>query len=449
MLHKRELVVLSVLAGTVVIALILLVIFIGVDSVAEFLMLLRFILMEQIGKFLLMAAISFYVLRVVWQVHSKALAITFGTIVLGGVLYLWGSETNAPHLAMPAFMESYHPGHVRPDLPFVNIVKFFAAYKNFEKIADIGANPNVVPPPLSRNWSETVKIYLETKEVISEVAAGVYFNYWTFNAQVPGPMLRVRVGDTVEMTIKNDPSSLHSHNIDLHAVTGPGGGALLSMVAPGETKSFSWKALQPGLYVYHCAMPNVSTHNSHGQYGLILVESEEGMAPVDKEFYIMLGELYTQGSTGKQGLAIFDSEALLDGIPTYITMNGRVEESGKPRMTAKVGDKIRIYVGNGGLNLISSFHAIGEIFDTVYPEGGIGAPPLKNIQTTAVLPGGSSIVEFTAEVPGDIVLVDHALSRMNKGAWAVIHVVGDPQPDIFGPLDPTPAVPDTPRTMGM
>jgi nitrite reductase (NO-forming) len=247
-------------------------------------------------------------------------------------------------------------------------------------------------------------------------------------------MYRVRVGDTVEVTLSNDPSSIHPHNIDLHAVTGTGGGAELSMVQPGETKSFRWKTLNPGLYEYHCATSNVSTHNAHGQYGLILVEPEGGLPPVDKEFYVMQGELYTMGGIGKKGLLAFDSYALLRGDPTYVTFNGRIESV--PRMKAKIGDRVRMYVGNGGVNLISSFHVIGEIFDTVYPEGalGDGSAVLKNVQTTVVPAGGSSIVEFTLDVPGKFILVDHALARLNKGAWAVLEVEGDPNPAIYSPL---------------
>lgn len=418
-----------------VVSIIIAILSVGVSSFSEVVMMLRYVFLQNLGILLILSAVIFYVVRIVWRLHSRPLAIALGVILIGGVLYLWGDETKSPHFAMPAYMHSYQPGGHLPDLPLANVMKFFAAYDKFEKIDDIGADPNDVPPPITRNYSETVEIYLETKEVIAEIAEDVYFNYWTFNAQVPGPMLRVREGDTVNVTIKNNESSLHNHNIDLHAVTGPGGGATLSNVAPGETKGFSWKALQPGLYVYHCATANVSTHNSHGQYGLILVEPEEGMSKVDKEFYVMQGELYTEGRTGKKGLTIFDAENLLDGIPDYVTFNGRIEENGSPRMTAKVGDKIRIFVGNGGVNLISSFHPIGEIFDRVYAEGGIGAAPLQNIQTTAVLPGGSSIVEFTADVPGNIILVDHALARMNKGAWAIIKVEGEEQPDIYAPID--------------
>lgn len=408
---------------------------IGANSFSEVMMMVRYVFLQNAGIILVGAAASFYILRVVWRLHSKPLAVALAVIIFGGGLYVWGNQTHSPHFAMPAFMHTYQPGGHRPDLPLSNVMKFFAAYDNFEKIDDIGADPNDVPPQITRTHSETVEIYLETKEVIAEVAEDVYFNYWTFNAQVPGPMLRVREGDTVNLTIKNNESSLHSHNVDLHAVTGPGGGATLSNVAPGETKGFSWKALQPGLYVYHCATMNVSTHNSHGQYGLILVEPKEGMSEVDKEFYVMQGELYTKGKTGKKGLTIFDSQDLLDGHPDYVTFNGRIEEDGAPRMKVKVGDKVRIFVGNGGVNLISSFHAIGEIFDLVYDEGGIGSDPLQNIQTTAVLPGGAAIVEFTVDVPGNLILVDHALARMNKGAWAIIEVEGDDQPDIYAPID--------------
>lgn len=397
--------------------------------------LIRYSVIQGISITIAVAALSFFILRIIYRMHSKILAVTLAIFIAGWLLYMWADKTYAPHFAMPAFMHVYHPGGHLPDLPFQNVLKFVKNFQNFEFVEDIGADPNDVPPPITRDWNEIVKVSLTTQEVISEIADGIYFNYWTFNKQVPGPMLRVLEGDTVEVTITNHPSSLHSHNIDLHAVTGPGGGAALSRVEPGETKSFSWKALQPGLYIYHCATPNVSTHNSHGQYGLILVEPRGGLPVVDKEFYLVQGELYTKGTIGKNGLTIFDGNALLEENPNYVTFNGRIETDGHPRMKVKTGEKVRIYVGNGGVGLISSFHPIGEIWDSVYSEGGIGGQINKNIQTTAVLPGGSSIVEFVAEVPGNIVLVDHALARMNKGAWAIIEVEGEARPDIYAPTD--------------
>ncbi len=403
----------------------------GLDTIATFYPYIHYSVMQGVAVTIAVGAFSFFVLRIVYRLHSKILAVTLAIIVAAGLLYMWADKTYSPHFAMPAFMHVYHPGGHLPDLPFKNVLVFIKNFKDFEYINDIGADPNAVPPPITRTESETVRIELVAQEVISEIAPGIYFNYWTFNKQVPGPMLRVREGDTVEVTLTNHPSSLHPHNIDLHAVTGPGGGATLSRVNPGETKTFTWKALNPGLYIYHCATPNVSTHNSHGQYGLILVEPEEGMSPVDKEFYLVQGELYTKGAIGKKGLTIFDGNALLDEEPNYVTFNGRIEQDGMPRMKMKTGEKVRIYVGNGGVGLISSFHSIGEIWDTVFPEGGIGGDVFKNIQTTAVLPGGAAIVEFTAEVPGNIVLVDHALARMNKGAWAIIEVEGEARPDIY------------------
>lgn len=350
---------------------------------------------------------------------------------LGG---LFSNKTYSPHFAMPVFMHSHAPGGLPPSIPFANIVNFFTRENRLEKVADIGADPNNVPPSFTLPDTDgLVRISLTTKEVVSEVAPGIFFNYWTFDKQVPGPFLRIRQNDTVELTLTNDISSMHHHNIDLHAVTGPGGGAAVTHVGPGETKSFTWKALQPGLYVYHCAMPNVSTHNSHGQYGLILVEPEGGLPPVNKEFYLMQGELYTAGSLGKKGLVAFDSKALLDGQPNYVTFNGKIE--GEPRMSVNVGDRVRFYVGNGGVNLISSFHIIGEIFDTVYPNASIGGAMEYNTQTAQVLPGGASIIEVTFDVPGNYLIVDHALARMNKGAWAVVEVKGPENPEIFKSMD--------------
>ena len=348
---------------------------------------------------------------------------------------LIANRTYPPNFAMPAFMHSHAPGGVPASIPFNKIIDFLMHKDHFENIADISADPASVPStPKTPDADGIVRIHLTAKEVISEISPGIYFNYWTYNGQVPGPMLRIREGDTVELSLTNDPSSLHHHNIDLHAVTGPGGGASITDVNPGETKTFRWKALNPGLYVYHCAMPNVSTHNSHGQYGLIMVDPKDstiGLSKVDHEFYIMQGELYTEGQLGKRGLVPFDSDALLAGNPNYVVFNGKIEST--PRIHAKVGDKIRMYVGNGGVNLISSFHVIGEIFDKVYPEAaiGVGSSVFKNVQTTGVLPGGATIVEFTVDVPGKFLLVDHALARMNKGAWAVLEVTGDEQPSIF------------------
>jgi nitrite reductase (NO-forming) len=404
-----------------------------------------YLILEIISTIISVVAIIFFAIHLIKKpaiykaVKQKGFYVPIIVFIIAICIGFLSNKTYAPNFAMPPFLHSHAPGGLPASIPFNKILEFLLNEGKFEKVADISASPSSVPSETQKPDSDgIVRISLTAQEVISEIAPGIYYNYWTYNKQVPGPMLRVTEGDTIEFSLTNHPSSLHSHNIDLHAVTGPGGGASLTNVAPGETKTFKWKALNPGLYIYHCAMPNVSTHNSHGQFGLIMIDPKDpnlALSKVDKEFYIVQGELYTVGQLGKQGLIPFDSDALLAGTPNYVVFNGKIESA--PRITAKVGEKIRIYVGNGGVNLISSFHVIGEIFDKVYPNGAIGEGSAieKNTQTALVLPGGSSIVEFTVNVPGKYLLVDHALARMNKGAWAVLEVSGDENKEIFSEIN--------------
>ncbi|NOQ65192.1 MAG: nitrite reductase, copper-containing [Methyloprofundus sp.] len=295
---------------------------------------------------------------------------------------------------------------------------------DYKKVADISHSAADLPKPLNRSRAEKVVINLNASEVISDIAAGISYHYWTFNNTVPGPFLRVREGDTVELNLHNEANSSHDHAIDLHAVTGPGGGLAVTKVEPGETKTLSFKAKTAGLYVYHCANGNAATHIANGMYGLILVEPKQGLAKVDHEFYVMQGELYTHGKLGKKGFQAFDSKKMLDERPEYIIFNGRTGALvGDGELKAKVGDKIRLFIGNAGVSKISSFHIIGEIFDRVYPEASLSSP-LRNVQTTLVPAGGASIVEFQVDYPGDYVLVDHALTRVDRGAWGILKVTG-------------------------
>ncbi len=299
----------------------------------------------------------------------------------------------------------------------------------FDRVKDIARSPDDIPPRIVRKTSELVQISLNAKEVVSDVAPNITYLYWTFNETVPGPFLRVREGDTVEITLANDPSSGHDHSIDLHAVNGPGGGASVTQVAPGESKTFRFKALNPGLYVYHCATPNVPTHMANGMYGLILVEPADSLSDVDKEFYVMQGELYTKGELGENGYQPFSGQKMLDENPEYIIFNGRVKALADHPLNASVGERIRLYIGNGGVALASNFHAIGEIFDTVYPEGSTKSE--ENVQTTLIPAGGVAITEFKLDVPGTYPLVDHALARLDRGAWGLLKVTGKDNPEIF------------------
>ncbi len=283
----------------------------------------------------------------------------------------------------------------------------------------------MVPPPITRRHATKVLVDVEVKEVVRRLADGVDYLFWTFGGEVPGLFIRVREGDLVEFTLANHPSSKMPHNIDLHAVTGPGGGAASSFTAPGHSSRFSFKALNPGLYVYHCATAPVPMHIGNGMYGLILVEPKEGLPKVDREYYVMQGDIYTTGRYGTPGLQTFDQEKAIDERPTYVVFNGSVGALvGDKAITANVGETVRLYVGNGGPNLLSSFHVIGEIFDRVYPEGGTVASQ-QNVQTTLVPAGGSAIVDFKVQVPGTFVIVDHSLSRaFNKGALGMLKVSG-------------------------
>jgi nitrite reductase (NO-forming) len=293
-----------------------------------------------------------------------------------------------------------------------------------------------VAAPLSRTAPATVRVDLETQEVVAEIEKGETFTYWTFNGSVPGPMVRVRVGDTVELHLKNSASSAMVHSIDLHAVNGPGGGATATQTNPGKESVVTFKALNPGLYVYHCATAPIPMHIANGMYGLILVEPEGGLPPVDREFYVMQAELYTTGILGTPGHHDVDTIKMGNEEPDYIVFNGKVGSlTGDNALTAKVGETVRIYFGVGGF-LPSSLHLIGEIFDRVYPEGAMGSAVNTNVQTTLVPAGGATIVEFKIQVPGTYTLVDHSLGRaLAKGTAAQLVVTGDHDTSIYsGPL---------------
>jgi nitrite reductase (NO-forming) len=323
------------------------------------------------------------------------------------------------------------PGHIAAGM-IGKIIVGGAVAAPVAKGVDISQNPMQVGKPIGARGPQKLTVNLETTEVLGQLADGTTYKFWTYNNKVPGPFLRVRVGDTVEVNMANAKDSHMIHSVDFHSVTGPGGGAAVTQAAPGSTKSFTFKALNPGLYVYHCATPMVAQHISNGMYGMILVEPEGGLPKVDREFYVMQGELYTAQRHGTPGEAEFSLEKLLDENPEHLTFNGNHDALTKThRMEAKVGETVRIYFGVGGPNATSSFHVIGEIFDRVYNLGDLTSPPLKNVQTVTVAPGGATMVEFKVEVPGRYILVDHALSRMEKGLAGFLYVTGKENPSVF------------------
>ncbi len=300
-----------------------------------------------------------------------------------------------------------------------------------EPIHAVLTSPPHVPPPVNRNYPAKVIVELEVIEKEMPISEGVSYTFWTFGGTVPGSFIRVRQGDTVEFHLKNAPDSKMPHNIDLHGVTGPGGGAASSFTAPGHESRFTFKALNQGIYVYHCATAPVGMHIANGMYGLILVEPPEGLSKVDHEYYVMQGDFYTTGKYRQKGLQPFDMEKAIDEHPTYVLFNGKEGAlTGDNALTAKTNQTVRLFVGNGGPNLVSSFHVIGEIFDKVQPEGGTVAQ--HNVQTTLIPSGGAAMVEFHTDVPGSYVLVDHSIFRaFNKGALGILKVDGPEDKTIY------------------
>jgi nitrite reductase (NO-forming) len=330
-----------------------------------------------------------------------------------------------PHRAQPARGPVPHAHNATP------IVKSDSAIS-------VVRDPTDLPPPIGKRSPQRVKVDLETVEVVGKLADGATYRYWTFNQKVPGPFIRVRVGDTVEVRLKNRDDSYVMHNVDFHAVTGPGGGAKATDAGPGEARSFEFTAINPGLYVYHCAVPMAAQHIANGMYGLILVEPEGGLPKVDREFYVMQGEIYTEQKYGSKGELKESYEKLMNERPEYFVFNGAVAAlaTEKP-LKAKVGETVRIFFGVGGPNYTSSFHVIGEIFDRVYNQGSVTTTPLRDVQTTTVAPGSATIVDFKLEVRGKYVLVDHALTRVERGLVGILEVTGPDNPDVF--KDHTPA----------
>jgi nitrite reductase (NO-forming) len=305
-----------------------------------------------------------------------------------------------------------------------------------EEVAQVTTAP-AVPPRIERDYATKVIVNLEMVEKTGRLADGVEYTFWTFGGVVPGNFIRVREGDEVELHLKNAAGSSMPHNIDLHAVTGPGGGAAATLTMPGHESVFTFRALNPGLYVYHCATAPVPMHMANGMYGMILVEPKEGLPEVDHEYYVMQSEFYTKGANGEAGLQPFDYQKGVDEKPDYVVFNGSVGAlTGANALQAKQGETVRLFVGNAGPNLVSSFHVIGEVFDNVYQEGGSVATQ-HNVQTTLIPAGGAAIVDFRTEVPGDYILVDHSIFRaFTKGALGMLHVDGSPNVAVYNATSP-------------
>ena len=302
----------------------------------------------------------------------------------------------------------------------------------------VAADPRELPDPIDRDEPKHHEIELTTTEEVAEIEPGVTFKYMTFGGRIPGPMIRVREGDTVTLTLHNETSNSLPHNIDSHAIYGPGGGAAHTNVNPGESATIKFRAEYAGAHIYHCAVPNLDQHISAGMFGSLVVEPKEGLPEVDHEFYFGQHEIYTKGEAGEEGHHPFDMNAMAAENPTYVLANGEAyaftPDGPYEPPTVETGDTVRVFLTNGGPNLISSWHAIGNNWARYYRDGDLISNPARNIETSPVAPGTVSVAEMETPVPGPIKLVDHALSRVaRKGRMAVIQVEGEPNTDIYDP----------------
>ena len=351
---------------------------------------------------------------------------------LCSVSRLFGNSASAAE--EPSKPRTYHAQPANGLVPLAhNVSKVVKADGPISIVRD----PVDLPPPIGNRGPRRVKVDLETIEVTGNLSDGATYRYWTFNQKVPGPFIRVRVGDTVEVHLKNHDDSIMMHNVDFHAVTGPGGGAKATDAAPGESRGFEFTAINPGLFVYHCAVPMAAQHIANGMYGMILVEPEGGLPKVDHEFYVMQGEIYTEQKLGSKGELTESYERLMAERPEYFVFNGAALALAKDKpLKAKTGETVRIFFGVGGPNYTSSFHVIGEVFERVYNLGSLTTSPMRDVQTTTVPPGGATVVDIKLEVPGKFMLVDHALSRVERGLAGVLEVSGPDNPDIYKDYDP-------------
>jgi nitrite reductase (NO-forming) len=281
--------------------------------------------------------------------------------------------------------------------------------------------PNV-PPPITRTQPATVVVNLEANEWVGPLSDDNNYEFWGFNKSVPGPMIRVMVGDTVEIRLKNHRDSKESHNIDFHAITGPGGGASLLNSEPGQESGGKFKMIIPGIFLYHCATasPSIPEHISNGMYGTIVVEPAGGLKPAEKEFQIMQSEFYTKDGSKGETLE-FSYENGLDERPSHVVYNGHASSLVKNPLRAKAGDTVRIFLTNAGPNFVDSFQLLEQPFDRVYTEGSLAAPPAENVKVAKVPTGGAVMVEFKVKA-GTYTLVDPVKDRKDRGALGLLKV---------------------------
>jgi nitrite reductase (NO-forming) len=270
----------------------------------------------------------------------------------------------------------------------------------------------------------------ETDQTIVPAAPGmapVVYHVWTFDGTTPGPVIRVHVGDTVHFTLRNASTMGMQHSIDFHAAMTPwanlpaAGSTTLTgnyqPVNPGQTKTFTWDAMFPGVFMYHCGVVPVLEHISNGMYGAIVVEPNN--LPKEREFVLVNSEFYPTPKP-VDGVYVGDYDRMLSGHPSYVVWNGVADQYKANPLTVRPNEKFRIWVVNAGPTLTSAFHVIGTMFNS-YADGN-PANVVYGDQTYNIAPGGAAMFELQIPDSGLYPFVTHAFAYTALGAVGLIKV---------------------------
>lgn len=375
-------------------------------------------------------------------------ALSTGGLVLGSFLYLRSddqlSRQRVAFAESPFTLRKQGEGEAKDKIYPLSDDELVPMEKLPREQAHLTTAPEV-PPQIERDYPVLLEVPLTTMAKVGQLTNQFKYEKWTFNGTCPGPFIRARVGDVVELSLTNKDETGNPHNIDCHGFSGPGGGSALTTAEENETKVGRFRLLHPGLYIYHCAAAPVPVHIANGMYGLMYVQPEEEALPkVDKEYYVMQSEFYHEppepdedngGRLSSQVECSYPNA--LRGECQVVVFNGSESACTRDKpLKANVDDTVRVFFGNAGPNLTSSFHIIGTIFSRVFRDGCVVDDPSRSVSTVSVPPGGSTIVDLKASVPGTYALVDHAIFRMDKGAVGYLNVSGKNNQEIYQSHEP-------------
>jgi nitrite reductase (NO-forming) len=289
--------------------------------------------------------------------------------------------------------------------------------ENAAELAEAHAATDATLPPVPAG--DLVKVKMTLKDMVVEVAPGVKYNTWAFDGHgAPGPIVHVRQGQTVEMTLVNGGAIPHS--IDFHAARIAPNVAFKD-VAPGESFTFRFTADDPGVYMYHCGTKPVLAHIANGMYGAIVVDPAKALPKADQEYVLVASEWYldSDGISKPASLSMDKARAM---EPDWTSFNGYANQYVTHPLTAKPGETTRFYVVAAGPTLDTDFHVVGTIFDRAWVNADVTNPPQNGVQTVSVPAGGGGIFDVKIDEPGLYPFVSHAFAHVDLGQVGLLQV---------------------------